>query len=68
MTPEDMEDELAMDDLKRGLLGGYSRYVDDSYIENHPLTTNDSNGPLLRRPPRYKPLPKLKPIRFSGQR
>lgn len=67
MSVEDYEDEHAMDDLKRGLIGGYSRLPDDS-VEDHPLTGNWSNGPLVKRPARYKPLPKLPPIKFGGQR
>ena len=68
MTVEDFEDEHAMDDLKRGLIGGYSKYPTSDFIENHPLTGNWSNGPLLTKPPKHPQLPKLPPIKLGGQR
>lgn len=67
MSIDDFEHEHAMDDLKRGLLGGYSKLPDDS-VENHPLTGNWSHGPLLTKPHKHKPLPKLPPIKFGKQR
>jgi hypothetical protein len=68
MTVEDMEAAQAMEEFEMKMTAGYSRIQEDSFINNHPLTTNDSNGPLLRRPPRYKRLPALPPVNLGGQR
>lgn len=66
MTPEDMETEMALEELERDLNGGYTgRFADSGPIESHPLTTNDSNRQMMLRPPRYKHLPKLPAIKFG---
>ena len=44
--------------------GGQRNIATDS-IANHPLTRNDNNGPLITRPERYRPLPKLSAISFA---
>lgn len=57
----------ALENLQRNLIGGYSRFVNSSFIDGHRLTGNWSNGPLLTEPPKYGALKPLPAIRFGNQ-
>jgi hypothetical protein len=57
------EEQAALERMRLIFASGGSRYRNEADTVNpHPLTTNDSNGPLLTKPHVYKPLPKLPAI------
>jgi hypothetical protein len=63
----DYEAAEALQELHVNSLCGYTRFANSGFGENHRLTTNDSNGPLMTKPPVYQHPKKLPPVKF-GQR